>query len=90
MEEAIVEEEEIEALLDNEQELDEEESIDCYLPWEDICGHIWETDWEDSERPHPGFAVSGGYVVKCDKCGMYFHDFVGPAEQMPPCKGKIK
>lgn len=45
---------------------------------EDALGHIWEMDWEESERPHPGFGGStniyGGYVSRCAKCNLYFYD----------------
>jgi|SRR5208282_1674877 len=94
-------EEEIENLL--EEEPNEKESMecfkDCYSGEEDTWGHIWEVGWEDSEKPHPGFGGSqniyGGYVMQCEKCGMFGHEFTGSLNEegiyvRTPCGEKIR
>ena len=56
---------------------------------EDEHGHAWVLDWQDNEKPHPGFGGStniyGGYVDQCAKCGMYGYEFL-PGTLAPPEK----
>lgn len=50
--------------------------IDNEFSEEDEFGHIWDLGWQDSQTLHPGFGTYGGYVGQCNKCGIFFHNFI--------------